>query len=318
MNVKRVLATSPLDRLFAPLGPGPFLRSGWPSRVLVAHGPLARVGPLAELCRYRDPATWQTLPGVRYKASLSRGRRAIHVPATAEAAGALLAAGATISLMSVHREHAATRAWLMAIARQAGIRPQDTHANLYLSGKGRGTAAHYDDHHVVVLQLVGSKRWRAAPSGDLHPLRNFPCLPAPPEVSLYRAPAASARLARSAAVMTLRPGSALFLPAGTVHDTLAGEDSLSVSIGLGCARWFELVAEAVRLRLAADPRWRAPAWGLWGNGDQRARVAERLTGLLQKFHQQLGPLDADSVLAEHGHEAPALARLRRRSARQEE
>jgi hypothetical protein len=166
-------------------------------------------------------------------------------------------AGATLVLSQFHEVHAG----LMRFCR--GLEQAFLHgvqANIYLTPPGaQGFRVHYDTHDVLVLQVQGEKHWRVWPGQPF---------PAPTR----RTPWASQVQAEGEPVaITLRPGDALYVPRGLMHDAAAqegGEASLHVTVGLMEPSW----AQALRLALEAleetDPAFRAafPTWRLAGEG----------------------------------------------------
>jgi hypothetical protein len=170
---------------------------------------------------------------------------------------ARLDAGATLVISQFHELHPA----LMRFCR--GLEQVFLHgvqANIYLTPPGaQGFRAHYDTHDVLVLQVVGQKRWRVWPGQPLPaPTRRTPwASQVAPEGEPER--------------LMLRPGDALYLPRGVMHDAAAqeGEEpSLHITIGFMEPSW----AQALRLALEAleetDPAFRAafPSWRLAEEG----------------------------------------------------
>ena len=164
-------------------------------------------------------------------------------------------------------------------------------ANAYLTPPGaQGFRVHYDTHDVLVLQVEGEKAWRIWP-GQLvsHPTRRTPWQR---EMAPEGEPVA----------LTLRPGEALYLPRGTLHEARgqAAAASLHLTIGLLEPSW----AEAIRLLLdrleATQPPLREPfpSWRLAEPGAAPALLAglaTRLTALAcpEALEQlSLGLLDA--------------------------
>lgn len=148
-------------------------------------------------------------------------------------------------------------------------------ANAYLTPPGaQGFRIHYDTHDVLVLQVEGEKSWRLWPGQPLpHPTRRTPWQR---EMTPEGEPI----------TLTLRPGEALYLPRGTLHEARgqAAAASLHLTIGLLEPSW----AEAMRLLLdrleATEPSLRAPfpSWRLAEPGAAPALLAglnTRLTSL---------------------------------------
>jgi ribosomal protein L16 Arg81 hydroxylase len=158
--------------------------------------------------------------------------------------------------------------------------------NCYWSPAGGGFGTHFDDHHVFILQVDGSKRWSisprtacAAPPGNL--------VDSPEAVASFRARHPEIALTRpdeSAFVEhELRPGDCLYLPPGTWHRTCAGDHSLALTLSLSGARLGQLLSKVAVRQLERSPRWReglpvdaAPAVGMtpaWRDYLE-ARIAE--------------------------------------------
>jgi len=57
----------------------------------------------------------------------------------------------------------------------------------------------------------------------------------------------------------LEPGSLLFVPRGVWHATEAEDDALSLNFTYTAPTWLDLLAAALRGRLAVSPAWRATA-----------------------------------------------------------
>ena len=131
-----------------------------------------------------------------------------------------LAHGATLVLNSLEAHSECARRLSDEVRRFAGF---PTRSNAYVSFGGDGSfGPHWDTHDVVVLQLVGRKRWRiGAPT--------FP-LPLPAHTS--RASGESAPVL-SALDEVLEAGDVLYLPRGWWHEvTPLPEPSLHLSVGI--------------------------------------------------------------------------------------
>lgn len=119
-------------------------------------------------------------------------------------------------------------------------------SNAYVSFGGSGSfGSHWDTHDVVVLQLVGRKRWRVGPP-------TFP-LPLPGQTS-RRSGHAAPQL--SALDVSLDAGDVLYLPRGWWHEvTPLPEPSLHLSVGIYVPSVFDalnwLCKRVLPLELAA-------------------------------------------------------------------
>ncbi|MFC0384464.1 cupin domain-containing protein [Muricoccus vinaceus] len=157
-------------------------------------------------------------------------------------------------------------------------------ANIYLTPPdAQGFNTHFDTHDVLVLQVRGEKRWRLHAAQPLAlPTRNTPW-----DRTLH-APADQAE------EVVLRPGAALYVPRGTLHDAAAhgaGEASLHITVGLLEPSWADLLHDAIDLLEAESPTLRAslPTWRLAGE--------EGMAGVAAGIAGRLAPL-ADPALLE--------------------
>ncbi|HEU5136575.1 MAG TPA: cupin domain-containing protein [Steroidobacteraceae bacterium] len=156
---------------------------------------------------------------------------------------ALLASGATLILNSLDAHCASAARLGEEVSRFAGF---PTCSNAYVSFGGNGSfGAHWDTHDVVVLQLVGRKRWRVGPP-------TFP-LPLPGQTSRRSGEAAPPPWTLD---VRLEPGDLLYLPRGWWHEvTPLPEPSLHLSVGIYVPSVFDalglLCQQMLPLELAA-------------------------------------------------------------------
>jgi hypothetical protein len=170
--------------------------------------------------------------------------------------------GATLVVSQFHELHAP----LMRFCR--GLEQVFLHgvqANIYLTPPGaQGFRVHYDTHDVLVLQVLGEKRWRLWPGQPVpRPTRRTPW-------------ASNIEPEGEAESLTLRPGDTLYVPRGVLHDAAAqeGEEpSLHVTVGLLDPSFATVLRLAVDLLEASEPALREsfPTWRL---ADGPARLAE--------------------------------------------
>jgi hypothetical protein len=179
--------------------------------------------------------------------------------------------GATLVVSRFHELHAP----LMRFCR--GLEQVFLHgvqANIYLTPPGaQGFRVHYDTHDVLVLQVIGEKRWRL---WDGQPV------PRP----TWRTPwPGNIEPAGEATTITLRPGDTLYVPRGVLHDAAAqeGEDpSLHVTIGLLDPSFATVLRLAVDLLEAEEPGLREsfPTWRLAEGPERLAELARPLAARL--------------------------------------
>ncbi len=136
----------------------------------------------------------------------------------------LFADGATIVLQGMHRVHAPLIDFAQQLSTDLGHPVQ---VNAYVTPpQSQGFSDHYDVHHVFVLQVAGTKRWRIRPPVHQHPLRDQPW-------TQHRAEVERAAQEEPLLDVVLAPGDALYLPAGYLHAARAlGETSAHLTIGV--------------------------------------------------------------------------------------
>ena len=179
--------------------------------------------------------------------------------------------GATLVVSQFHEMHAP----LMRFCR--GLEQVFLHAvqaNIYLTPPGaQGFRVHYDTHDVLVLQVVGEKRWRLFPGQPFpRPTRRTPW---PGNIAPEGEPE----------VLTLRPGDTLYVPRGVMHDAAAqGGDapSLHVTVGLLEPSLATVLRLAVDLLEETEPALREsfPTWRLAEGPGRLADLARPLAARL--------------------------------------
>jgi hypothetical protein len=94
---------------------------------------------------------------------------------------------------------------------------QPVTTSAFWSRGGMRAPVHYDDHDLMVVQLLGEKRWYVANSSDLpNTWRGMP----PERVELG-----------SHTSFDVQPGDVVYLPRGTLHSVTSEAESLHLSIG---------------------------------------------------------------------------------------
>lgn len=193
-----VIAPTPLQRFLRETWGRSFLKiPGDPNRFnglidfAVLEDMLSRV-PLEET-RFRLVKNGKTIPPADYRVPRRKG--------TVVSSGPLarrLAEGCSIVLEFADDLSAPIGDLAAAFYRELGVR---THVNLYASWKPTpGFDLHWDDHHVLILQVEGSKSWKVFEPTIAHPLRDAgPIAPHPSRPPHLGGHAGSGRSALSAA-----------------------------------------------------------------------------------------------------------------------
>ena len=161
------------------------------------------------------------------------------------------AKGYSLRLLAAHRCLPPVAGFAAEIAAALG---EHVGANLYLTpASGGGLMRHYDSHDVLVLQCIGSKRWRLyaddyangreRPTGRAY---NF-------DPRLHRVVGPIDR------EVDMTPGDVLYLPRGIVHEVVPPtDDSLHVTFDIHTLTVGELASRALRLAAKKAEGLRAP------------------------------------------------------------
>ena len=194
-------------------------------------------------------------------------------PANLSAARALTAESYTLGIRHAER-HDPALAELAAAFRHDFHSPIDIH--LYCTPGGcPGFGWHYDAEEVFVLQTHGGKEWQLR-KNTVNPWPLVETLPADMRHEREIMPMVRC---------TLAAGDWLYIPSGWWHRTEAGEESISLSVGVLAATAID-VYDFLRARLLESLRWRQrlPAGG--------AAVAtadrEAMTGRYREIFRELG------------------------------
>jgi lysine-specific demethylase/histidyl-hydroxylase NO66 len=150
----------------------------------------------------------------------------------------LYSGGATLVLQGLHRTHGPLVDFGQQLAADLGHPVQ---INAYVTPpQAQGFSDHYDVHDVFVLQVAGEKRWFVHAPVLRHPTRDQPWTD-------RRAAVESAARRQPLIDVVLRPGDALYLPAGFLHAAQAlGETSAHLTVGVHMWTRAHLLAELVR------------------------------------------------------------------------
>lgn len=178
--------------------------------------------------------------------------------------------GATLIVSQFHELHAP----LMRFCR--GLEQVFLHgaqANIYLTPPGaQGFRTHYDTHDVLVLQVVGEKKWRLYPGQPVpRPTRRTPW-------------PGNLTPGGEATELTLKQGETLYVPRGVLHDAAAQDDqaSLHITIGLMDPSFAAVLRLAVDLLEETEPGLREsfPTWRLAEGPGRLAALAAPLAAKL--------------------------------------
>jgi hypothetical protein len=244
------------------------------------HGPLERFpaflhkGPMESieaLCRhYNGPL----------EVSQGSTQSGVQIPVGDAHASALLELGLTVFFADLRRALPESPRFLRALEASLGL-PECASISAFVNAPGSGLAVHHDRFDQLFFHLLGEKTFRYAPNGFVeNPDVQFsPFSASPPEWGqTYRRgfPLTSEELLeRDFRSVTLRPGSAFFMPAGTWHTTAEQrEHALSVVVAVRAPSRIEVLVNFIRYYAGQSAAWRARPYTGWAS-DPSASHAER-------------------------------------------
>jgi ribosomal protein L16 Arg81 hydroxylase len=211
-----------LRTLIAPVDKSDFLTRYWEQEPLIVHrkcpgyyGDLFTLQDF-DLAMTRSPSYVKTADATRKDPprSLPGGSAA-----GLDAALAEMRSGSTLILDAWHRHNENLALLCRLIGAEFGHLFQ---ANLYLTpANGKGFAAHWDNHDVFVLQVVGSKHWKIEKERRAFPHRN------------ENIATEGRELRGELRSFTLEQGDIVYIPRGFVHAAECGnEPSLHITFGI--------------------------------------------------------------------------------------
>jgi len=140
---------------------------------------------------------------------------------------------------------------------------QPVTTSAFWSRGGMRAPVHYDDHDLIVVQLLGEKRWYVANSSDLP--------------NTWRGIPSDTVELGSHTSFDVRPGDVVYLPRGTLHSVTSDGESLHLSIGFTPLTLREALIAALDQLSDVDETLRATVGGRLAY-QLRGVGVERLTG----------------------------------------
>jgi 50S ribosomal protein L16 3-hydroxylase len=193
-------------------------------------------------------------------------------PSTSAAVRSLLAAGYTLRIRHVERHDEELKTLAEGFQRDFQS-PIDIH--LYCTPGGQpGFGWHYDAEDVFILQTQGSKEWQLR-KNTVNPWPLVETLPADMRYDREIMPLMRCNLAA---------GDWLYIPAGYWHRTQAGEESISLSVGILSATAID-VYDFLRPYLLSSLRWRQR---LPATGDSSPLSPDDLLRSFRTLFEELG------------------------------
>ena len=277
-----------LASLLAPFSVDEFLSQYWTERELVVRGEATKFAGFfswAELNsvlnqQYRNFQYGQvkvakdgrSLPAESIATQVTTRKRGTMTRLSAQKILALFGEGATIIVNNIDHYSPGLGALAGALEQEIGERIQ---INAYCSPpEASGFAAHYDTHEVFVLQVEGSKHWRAGGVTLRYPLTTQ---------SSVKADAPRAAMS----LVDLSKGDLLYVPRGVWHEaSTTSEPSLHLTVGVHCRTGVDLLQWAVeQLAEVEEARRNLPKHRGEGRGSrfpaaETAALLERLLSYL--------------------------------------
>lgn len=283
--------TSPLHLLLdAPSA----LRTGWPARPLLRHGPEHAFADLLTLDQLERLVDTDCLTP-RQAVLVKDGQRAD--PSTYRAGERLLPGtvrahieqGYTLSLRRLHETVPAISAFCHLLADGLGHPVQ---ANAYRTPPGaQGFRHHWDTHTAVIAQLSGHKVWelyRPLIPDPMAPHQNWGLIGFTDEQRAFLEETAPDR------AVTLRPGDVLWIPRGWVHNphAPAGASTPSLHLTFGVLeRTRYWLAEQLLIQAAEEPTLRGSLPPASASADR----VDLIDDVRRRLVQWLQALDADEA-----------------------
>jgi 50S ribosomal protein L16 3-hydroxylase len=222
--------------------------------------------------------SWRTIERILGQPNLdlvvgdSRGQRSRHLPTTVAEAKTLLAANYTLGIRKAQR-HDEGLAELAESFRSDFLAPVDVH--IYCTPADEpGFGWHYDAEDVFILQTLGSKQWWLR-KNTVNPWPLVETLPCDMRYEQELMPVLRC---------TLAAGDWLYIPHGYWHRTEAGEESISLSVGILSPTGLD-VFDFVRQHLLDSLRWRQR---LPSAGDAGGLTEEQLVTVYAERFAELG------------------------------
>jgi ribosomal protein L16 Arg81 hydroxylase len=216
--------------------------------------------------------------------------------------------GSTIRVREINKHFRPVNEMCRKIEEELGF---PTRANLYCTPAGaRGFDLHFDTHDVLVLQLLGKKKWQIYESTFRLPLEYVPPLIFEDDrAALKRARGArqagqdemsAAELGPLALETSLETGDCLYLPRGFVHQAESlDEASVHLSIGIHVLTWLDLLAVGLGQTANRQESFRqALPIGWHKDSDIRKTLASEFSRRVQLFSQSADPRRALDEIAD--------------------
>jgi 50S ribosomal protein L16 3-hydroxylase len=251
-----------LNALVHPLGDREFLEHHWPNSPYWTHHGSSFLGVGWETMKASNMldellGTWQNR--VRIHEIHATGKYSNRV-AQSEDSRLSYARGATLSFDRLEKFSRPVRNALADISLALKVPVSVFNCAIFISPQNEGVPMHFDGKENIIVQLCGKKRWFISANHMVsYPLHDYlPDALRQSELQLYASLPLKNYPPSPETIIDLEPGSLLFLPRGYWHQTMAIEDSVSLSIAIATPTRLEILLGDLRAALVQDPVWRSP------------------------------------------------------------
>jgi ribosomal protein L16 Arg81 hydroxylase len=287
--------TVALQTMVSPVGEEEFLARYWERKPLIVHrSDPAYYGDLFTLQDFdesiaRAPGYVKTAEAVTNKHAKHHGK----TPTALERVLSDMNEGCTLILDGMNQFDPKLKSLCQRLWQETGYAYQ---TNIYLTPpSGKGFSAHWDNHDVFVMQVLGSKNWKVEKERRTLPEKT------------QNIEEEGREFRGDVYEFTLQQGDMVYIPRGFVHAAECGaENSMHITLGTYFPTWDELLAAAVRMAARQDEGLRCalPPGYMKGDGAgirNRAQEALRniadpafLNQVLEQFRDEAvrtAPLD---------------------------
>lgn len=285
-----------LASLLSPFSVDVFLSQYWTARELIVRGGVSKFAELfswAELnavlnqhsrhLQYGElklAKDGRSLPAETISYQSTSRKRGPVTRLSARKILALFGEGATIIVNHIDRYSPALGALAGALEQEIG---ETVQINAYCTPpQASGFAPHYDTHEVFILQVEGTKDWRAGGFTRPYPLATQKSMKTEAPLAAFNS-------------LQLSKGDLMYIPRGLWHEaSTTSEPSLHLTIGVHCRTGIDLLLWAAsQLSEIEEARRNLPK--RWGEGHgsqlQAAETAALLERLLAQLPNAAGGLD---------------------------
>lgn len=286
-----------IRHMFPDVDRGAFLDALWAKEIVVGHGPIERLGAIAEEKALSSVEALLRIPPANITAQWQSGARDGAVNVEPKQALEFYKQGRYTLAMDVG-EHRVIKAAMRAIGNELGTPILSKDATAVAAVKGASKRLHWIEPDVFVVQMSGRSVWNVAPNQSIpRPTAPYlgPDAPHPEVVALARG-AAIKKPARTKRV-ELAPGSVLHLPRGTWQRWKAMEEGVFLVFRLQGATWADWFLNQTRAGLAPDVAFRLPSVGATSTRAAERSIAQAdIARLLPVFRERVRAWGKDLYL----------------------